>query len=191
MKETTKQHILEIKKELRANMNGVASAAMRQAGVDYRVNFGIEVPRIHAIAAEFEPDHELAQELWKEEVRELKIMATILQPLDTFFPELADVWVEGVRNVELAQLTALNLFGRLTYASDLAFRWIASEEEMIQVCGYYTLCHVLRRGELNERSVDEFLDQANAALASSNAHLRTAARRAMNIFEQTGKAAES
>ncbi|MCM1313205.1 MAG: DNA alkylation repair protein [Bacteroides sp.] len=184
MKETTRQHILDIKKELRANMNGVASAAMRQAGVAYRVNFGIEIPRIHAIASEFEPDHELAQELWKEEVRELKIMATILQPLDTFFPELADVWVENIRNVEIAQLASLNLFGRLPYASDLAFRWIASEEEMVQVCGYYTMCHVLRRGKLNERSVYEFQDQANAAAASTSAAVRTAAQRAMNVFEQ-------
>lgn len=182
MKETTKQHILEIKKELRANMNGVASAAMRQAGIGYRVNFGIEIPRIHAIASEFEPDHELAQELWKEDVRELKIMATILQPLDSFFPELADVWVEGIRNVEIAQIACLNLFGRLPYASDLAFRWMASENEMIQICGYYTFCHILRRGKLNERSANEFVDQANAAMASENPSLRMAARRAMNLF---------
>ena len=40
--------IKQIKQELRAMMNGVASAAMRKAGLtaDYRVNFGVELPRL-------------------------------------------------------------------------------------------------------------------------------------------------
>ena len=42
---SVEETIVEIKKELRANMNGVASARMREAGLNYHVNFGIDLPR--------------------------------------------------------------------------------------------------------------------------------------------------
>ena len=163
-----KETILDVKKELRANMNGIASAAMRQSA-DYRVNFGVELPRIHNIAKEFEASHELAQALWKENVRECRILATILMPTDRFDEEICDIWVEDIKTIEIAQLFCMNLVNRLKYASSKAFEWMASDNEMTQCCGYLTLCHVLRRGELQERSADEFLDQASSVLS----HLKT------------------
>ena len=99
-------------------MNGIASEAMGRKSEDYRVNFGVEIPRLHNIATEFQPSHELAQHLWKESVRECRILATILQPVDSFLPEIADIWVDDIRTLELAQVASLNLFSRLPYASD-------------------------------------------------------------------------
>lgn len=163
-----KETILDVKKELRANMNGIASAAMRQSA-DYRVNFGVEIPRLHDIAKEFEASHELAQALWNENVRECKILATILMPVDRFDEEICDIWVEEIKTIEIAQFFCMNLVNRLKFASTKAFEWMASDKEMIQCCGYLALCHVLRQGELQDRSADEFLDQASAVLE----HLKT------------------
>lgn len=160
-----KDTIIDIKKELRANMNGIASSAMRQSD-DYRVNFGVELPRIISISKEFEASHELAQALWKENVRECRILATILMPTDRFDEELCNIWVEDIKTIEIAQLFCINLMSRLKFASIKAFEWMASDKEMIQCCGYLTLCHVLRRGELQDRSAEEFLDQAAAVLGS-------------------------
>ena len=41
--------IKDIKKELRAAMNGVASARMREAGAPYKLIFGVELPRLQEI----------------------------------------------------------------------------------------------------------------------------------------------
>lgn len=158
--------ISEIKQELRANMNGVASSYMRKTD-DYRVNWGIELPRIHDIASEFEPNHELAQALWKENVRECKILATILMPTDGFDEELCDIWAESIRTEEIAQIFCINMMAGLPYASVKAFEWIAGENEkgnQLQNCGYLTLCHLMRKGELQERAANEFLDQASVSL---------------------------
>ena len=67
--------IKEIKAKFRLYMNGVISQSMRDKGMGYKLNFGIEYPRIKEIAAGYQPDHELAQALWKEDIRECKIMA--------------------------------------------------------------------------------------------------------------------
>lgn len=173
--------ITDIKKELRSCMNGVASAAMRQTE-DYRVNFGVELPRLHELSKAFEPDHHLAQTLWKERVRECRILATILMPAADFDEELCDIWVEDIRTAEMAQIFALNLMRRLPYASEKAFEWIASEIPMRQVVGYYAMCHVLRKGEMNERSAEELLDQLACDIHSEVPALQTAAVKTLQNF---------
>lgn len=177
----------EIKRELRSMMNGVASAAMRNAGMtaDYRVNFGVELPRLQTLADEIrasEADEALpalAQSLWKESVRECRILATMLYPHDRFDRELATVWAADIRSVELAQIAALYLFSHIREASSQAFQWIASESEMLQILGYHTLMHIMRRAALSERSVMELCDQASAARQSDNPQLRLAAQRVL------------
>ena len=62
--------IKDIKSKFRLFMNGMVSQSMREKGMEYKLNFGIEYPRIKEIAAGYEPDHELAQALWKENIRE-------------------------------------------------------------------------------------------------------------------------
>ena len=145
--------IRKIKTELRLAMNGVASAYMRENGMNYKLNFGVELPRLRDIAAGFPADHDLAQALWKEDIRECKLLAAMLQPTDTFYPEIADIWVEAMPNTEIAQHTVQNLFCRLPYASQKAYEWIASEDDMFQQCGYLILARLFMQGlRPNERS---------------------------------------
>lgn len=155
--------ILDIKQELRASMNGVASSHMRQTE-DYRVNWGVELPRVAEIAKEFESSRELAQALWNESVRECKILACMLMPTEAFAEDLCDIWAESIRTEEIATMFCLYLTQRLPYASTKAYEWIAGENRMLQNCGYLTLCHLMRKYELNARATDEFLDQAEASL---------------------------
>ena len=86
-------------------MNGVASAHARQTE-DYRVNWGVELPRLAKISDEIveskawggfsEEDslRTLAQALWNESTRECKILACMLMPVEDFVEELCDIWAE-------------------------------------------------------------------------------------------------
>lgn len=164
-------------------MNGMISQSMREKGMGYKLNFGIEYPRIKEIAAEYEPNHELAQALWKENIRECKIMAGLLQPVDTFYPEIADIWIEGMDYPELAEYTVMNLFQRLPYASEIVFRWMADEREMFQLCGFLLMARLLMKGEkLNERAEAEFLDQAYTAIEGGSMQVQKAASVALRKF---------
>lgn len=182
------EEIRKIKQELRLSMNGVASAFMRENGLNYKLNFGVEIPRLQSIANEFQPNHDLAQALWKENIRECKILAGMLQPTDSFYPEIAEIWIESMPNAEIAQLTVMNLFERLPYASEKAFQWIAREEEMFQLCGYLLLARLFLKGTpLNERAENEFLDQASATIAQANGALKKAIINALIKYEEINK----
>lgn len=167
--------IRKIKTDLRLSMNGVASAYMRENGMGYKLNFGVEIPRLREIAQVYPANHELAQALWKENIRECKLLAAMLQPVDSFCPEIAEIWVEQMPTVEIAQHAVLNLFCRLPYASQKAYEWIARDEDMFQVCGYLILSRLFMQGmQPNPRAADEFLDQARTALHSAPAVRRAA-----------------
>jgi len=173
--------ITNIKKDLRASMNGVASAAMRQTA-DYRVNFGVELPRLQQIAADYPADRELAQNLWHESVRECRILATILMPKEAFDQEICDIWVSEIKTVELGQIFAINLMREIPYASQKAFEWIASDNAMLQQIGYFTMCHVLRKGPMNEQSKEELLDQIACDIHDSSTPVGKAAFKTLQIF---------
>ena len=139
------EQLKEIKTQLRLSMNGAVSQSMREKGLVYKLNFGVELPRIKAIAGEYEKDHSLAQALWKEDIRECKI----------------------------------------PYAPAKSFQWIADEREYIQTCGFLTIARLLmKKGDMNERTANEFLDQAVCAFISGSYHVRNAAMAAIRRFMQ-------
>lgn len=66
----------EIRTQLRLAMNGVISTSMREKGIVYKLNFGVPLPEIKQIATTHKPNSELAVALWKEDIREFKILAS-------------------------------------------------------------------------------------------------------------------
>lgn len=104
----------------------------------------------------------------------------MLQPVETFYPEIADIWVEDMRYPEIAELTCMSLFQYLPYASEKAFEWMADEREYFQLCGFMLMARLLMKGnQLTERSEAEFLDQAMATLQSEGVLPRKAAATAL------------
>lgn len=180
--------IKEIKTDCRLAMNGVLSTSMRERGIVYKLNFGVEYPRIKQISQKYEKNHQLAQELWKSGIRELMILAGLLQPVESFLPEIAEIWMESITNCELAEMTSMNLFSKLPYAGTEVFKWIASEDRFTQYCGFLTLNRIMAAGsELNERATNEFMDQALAAALSEDVYPRQAALNAMATFAGQNK----
>ena len=179
------EQLRAIKTQFRLAMNGVVSQSMREKGLVYKLNFGVELPRIKQIASGFEKNHALAQALWKEDIRECKIMAALLQPVESFYPEIADIWVDSICNIEIAELTSMNLFQHLPYAPQKSLQWIADDREYVQVCGFLTIARLLmKRGDMDSRVENEFLDQAVSAFLSGGYHVRNAVRAALCRYMQ-------
>jgi len=125
----------------------------------------------------------LSSTLWKENIRECKILATMLMPPDEILPEVVDIWMEQTPTLEIAEQAAFNLYQHLPYAADKAFQWLASPDDLPQICGYHVLSRLfMQKQEPNERGINEFIDQALAALQSPNVTLRKAAYNAILRF---------
>ena len=179
--------VKEIKQSFRQMMDGAIAKSMRDKGLDYKLNWGVTLPRLKEKAAEIGKDYDLAIALWKENVRECKILATMIMPADQVLPEVIDIWMEQTKTQEIAEQAAFNLYQYLPYAPEKAYMWIASDKELYQLCGFHILSRLFINGqEPNERGINEFIDQALAALQGESVTVRKAAMSCMMHFAELG-----
>jgi 3-methyladenine DNA glycosylase AlkD len=179
--------VKEIKQSFRQMMDGSVAKSMRDKGVDYKLNWGATLPRLQGKAAELGKNYDLAIALWKENVRECKILATMIMPADQVLPEVIDIWMEQTDTQEIAEQAAYNLYQYLPYAPEKAYTWMASEKELYQLCGFHVLSRLfMNKQEPNERGINEFIDQALAALQGNSLPVRKAAMSCMQRFAELG-----
>ena len=126
--ESLQDEIREIRKQLRLAMNGVISTSMREKGIVYKLNFGVPYPEIKEIARKHKPNGELAAALWKEDIREFKILATFLQPAETLPLDEAKRWVKEIPYLEIAEHCCRNLFVHLPYMEDFTLDLVADKK---------------------------------------------------------------
>ena len=188
MKEETHQKLMEIKRSFRLVMNGPTSQSMRQMGMEYKLNWGVPFIELKKMAAEYGKDYELAIELWKEDIRECKILATLMMPAEKMLPEITDVWMEQVTSQEMAEMLAFNLLQDVDYAPVLAYQWMASDKPLYLIAGFQLLARLFTKGqEPNERGINEFLDQARVALEGDHVGVKHAVANCVLRFADLGE----
>ena len=188
--------VKEIKQSFRLMMDGSVAQSMRDKGLNYHLNWGATLPRLKAKAEELKANsqepkansqYDLAIALWKENVRECKILATMLMPPEKMLPEVCDIWMEQIPSQEIAEQAAFNLWQYLPYAPEKAYQWIASDKEYYQLCGFHVLSRLFMNGqEPNVRGINEYVDQALSALQGPYLSVQKAAMRSMLRFAELG-----
>lgn len=187
MDNQTQEKLKAIKRSFFLRMDGTASRSMREKGLDYKINWGVSIPDLRQMATQYGKDYALAIALWKEDIRECKILATMIMPPEEMLPEIVELWMEQTPSQEIAEMAAFNLYQHLDYAPVMAFQWIAGDNEMEQICGYNLLSRLFIKGqEPNERGIQEFLDQALTALQSPSVSVRHAAMNSVQRFASLG-----
>lgn len=183
MNESTHKKLMEIKQSFRLLMNGPTSQSMCDKGIDYKINWGVPFVELKKMATEYGKDYNLAIELWKENIRECKILATLIMPAKQMLPEIADLWMEQVASQEMAEMLAFNLLQYVDYAPVIAYQWIASNKPFYEIAGYHILSRLFAdKREVNERGINEFLDQAAIALQGDNMGIKHAAANCVMRF---------
>ena len=187
MNKEIQERVKEIKQSFRQLMDGRTAQSMRDKGLDYKLNWGASIPMLREKAEEIGKDYDLAIELWKADVRECKSLATLIMPVERMLPEVVDIWMEQMTSQEIAEQAAFNLFQYLPYAPEKAYQWIASDKELEQLCGFHILSRLfMNKQEPNERGINEFIDQALAALQGPAPSVRKAAMQSIIRFSELG-----
>ena len=188
------EKLKEIKQSFRLYMNGVTAKSLRDKGVNYHLNWGVSLQHLQEMAAEIKADltdapsgelltpplgevgrgslFTLSSLLWKENIRECKILATMLMPADNFPADLAMLWVEQTPTQEVAELAAMHLYQHLPYAKDMALQLIAQPYEMAQLQGYCILARLFSNNtEFTESEINEVIDQAQSTFKSQSSSI--------------------
>ena len=147
------KQISEIRRKIRLSMNGIVSEQMTQNGIVYKKNYGVDIPRIKEISKNYTPNHDLAQRLWSLQIRETMILASLLEPIDKFTPEMAQEWVKSFNQIEIVEQACMNLFCKLSYINELCKNCIKSDNIWAQITGYVLAARLA--GKLNHTEITD------------------------------------
>lgn len=116
---------------LRKEMNGAALDTMRYYGRDYARNYGCQIYAIRAMAREVGVDHPLAEYLFAQDVRELKIIALWIADIEQIAPHDVTAWLEGIYNSELAEQASHALLSRLPNVATLLVDYATTDAPLV------------------------------------------------------------
>ena len=173
-------------------MNGIVSMHQRRQGLDYKINFGVEIPRLKSIAQEYAQDKELATTLWNDNIRECKLLAIFLLPQENY-AEVAERWIAETPFTEIADHLAMNILCKLPDAATQALQWAGNPAGLHRYCGYLTLAHVARRGQaLTAEQEKLFVERAGELFEASEGCVdkQCAAKAVCSYIDNSGEGVE-
>lgn len=174
MEETLKQ----IRQKLYLLRDGASSASMREKGLNYKMNWGVPVTTLRNLAKEY-PDPALAELLWQQNTRELKIMATMIADPKTFAD--ADKWLSQINTPELAEQAVMNLFSKLPDAPAYALSWLMDEDIYARLTAVLLLTRLIMQGYSLTARLEECLPRLVTFLADASLSINV---RTINLLER-------
>ena len=172
--------IVEIKGKIRLSMNGIVSGQMVQNGIIYKKNFGVSIPRIKEIATLYTPNHDLAQRLWDLQIRETMILATLLEPKESFNVQFAREMAGSFHQIEIVEQASMNLFSKVNQSAALSKEWIQSDMEWIQITGFMVAARIYDL--LTKKDIEIIIQEALKLAVTDNFHLYKAVGLCLSRF---------
>ena len=166
----------DIRRRFRQLMDGVVSENMRLCGTTYHINWGISLTHLQSLASEYEQDMHVALELWKDHVRESRIMALMLMPPEEFTPDIAKLWSETLQTQEIAEMAAMLLYQHVAYAPAFAYSLLSGGDALQSILGFNIISRLVGQGHLPDaRGLDELIDNIRLSLSEGDTGVRRAA----------------
>ena len=117
--------------KMRKQMNGAVADAMFYYGENYGLNYGVSLPTVREIALTEGHDHALAEYLFKQQVRELKLAAFHIADPTLINASNSALWANGITNSELAEEAAFALLRHSPAVMEIVAEWLRSESEWV------------------------------------------------------------
>lgn len=190
------------KLKAKANPNNVGG--MARYGMTAERRLGVSVPDMRRIAKELGKDHELALELWKTEIPEARIVASMIGEPEKLTENQMEEWVEGIDSWDVCDQVCMNLFEKTPIAWKKILEWSEREEEFVKRAAFalaaciawhmkevedvefVKLLPVLKRGATDDRNfVKKAVSWALRNIGKRNLNLNRAAIKAAKEIRQT------
>jgi len=126
----------DILKRLKSLSDPRAVEGMAKYGITPERTYGVSIPNLRKIAKEIGKDHELAQKLWESDIRETRILASMIDNPETVTEEQMEEWVKDFDYWEICDQCCQNLFIKTDFAYQKAVDWSGRDEEFIKRAGF-------------------------------------------------------
>lgn len=180
-------------------------AGMARFGITPERAYGVRMPVLRQIGKEFRPRdkaerHALAAELWQHNIRETRILASIIEDPSQVTEAQMDAWTAEFDNWEVCDQCCMNLYEKMPNAYEKAIAWSHEEAEFVKRAGFVLMARlaVSDKKAPNDK-FEPFLKRIEAEAGDSrnfvkkgvNWALRQIGKRNLRLNQRALQAAES
>lgn len=128
-----------------AELKRQASAKVRdEMGPRYGIvtkakTLGVPMAKMQAIAKQLGRDHTLAQALWKHDVYEMRMVASLVGEAEKVTPAEMEAWAKAFDNWGLVDTVCFKLWDQTPYVFTKAAKWAKSKDEFLKRAGFVLL----------------------------------------------------
>ena len=152
--ETEKQY-QQILSLIQSRKSGEVADAMKDQGINYKLNWGVSIIDLREISKMFDSNHLLALKLWNKQWRETMILATLLDDAKDVTEEQMDFWTKSFGNSEIAEQASANLWVKSKFAFIKALEWCRGKKHLVK----YTGIHLIGRLAITDKhAIDEMFE---------------------------------
>ena len=184
------EELRAIRQQLRLAMNGVVATSLRESGMRYKLIFGVPLPELRRIASSHAQSEALAEAMWSDDVRELKLLAPMLFPPDNLTTEKAARWIAETPYPEVAEQLSASLLSLAPCGEDIISGCLRGEiaGRYARVAGFLTVANLYIKGkELSPAGEELFLVEARREM---DAGVSAEQRAALLAVKRYGRGAE-
>ena len=186
-------------KKLKSLSNPEAIIGMARYGITPENTYGVSIPNLRKITKEIGISHKLAQQLWTTNIRETRILASMIDDLDMITEEQMENWANEFNYWEICDQCCMNLFEKTEFAYKKAVEWSSREKEFVKRAGFV----LMARLAVSDKKADddkfekffpvikrEAADDRNYVKKAVNWALRQIGKRSLNLNSKAINAAK-
>ena len=142
----TKTAVIALLKE-NQDERGIAHWKNRAEMTGGLKSFGIGLTKLRKLAKQVGRDHKLAQQLWKSDIYDAKIVGLLIDDPKQLSREQAEAQAEELNAGMLSHVFAScdATLSKAPFAFDLATEWMESEDDVRRRCGYSLLYELSKK----------------------------------------------
>ena len=180
----------DIVEKLKSLSNPKAVESMVKYGITPENAYGVSIPNLRKLAKEVGMNHKLAQQLWAANIRETRILASMIDDPKMVTEGQMERWVKAFDYWEICDQCCMNLFKKTGFAYQKAIEWSSNEEEFIKRAGFVLMaCLAVSDKKAEDKLFEGFLpiiereagDNRNFVKKAVNWALRQIGKRNPNL----------
>jgi len=180
-----KMQVGKIIEKLKSLSNPKAIEGMAKFGITPKRTFGVSIPNLRKIAKGLGINHELALDLWQTDLRETKILASMIDDPELVTEEQMENWVKEFEYWEICDQVCQNLFTYTKFAYQKAIEWGGRDEEFVKRAGFALMAWLAFK---DKKAEDEQFEEFLPIIKRESTDDRILVKKAVNwALRQIGK----
>jgi len=180
----------DILKKLKSLSNSKAVKGMAKYGITPDKAYGVSIPNLRKLGKEVGVNHNLAQRLWKSDIRETRMLASMIDDPELVTEEQMERWAKDFNYWEICDQVCQNLFIYTKFAYQKAVEWSSRDEEFIKRAGFALMAWLaFKDKEAKDEQFEKFFpiikrestDNRNFVKKAINWALRQIGKRNLNL----------